>query len=174
MARGLRLRFTERADQLPSHSAGALELLRVNEGPFPWASIETYPDAMPEDQTTAAASFMASEIDDTGVANEPYGALMLVAFDVPPARVKEVEAWYVEEHVPLLMRAPGWLRARRYLVSSASGPIRWTHLAFHELRDFSVLATKERAFARSTPWRAKFSAEPWFESAGRVMFEPAS
>jgi len=57
-------------------------------------------------------------------------------------------------------------------VKSQQGPIQWTHLAFHELRDIDVLASKERAFARSTAWRAVLLPEPWFEAAGRLLFEP--
>ena len=172
MQRSLRFKFSDAAEALPNHSTGLLERLRVTEGPYPWASLETYPNPLPPDQTPTAAGFDTTEIDDTGPASEPFGVLMLVAFNVPPERTEEVEAWYVQEHVPLLMRAPGWLRARRYLVKSHHGPITWTHLAFHELRNIAVLATEERAFARSTAWRAKLSPEPWFESAGRILFEP--
>jgi len=172
MPRALRFKFFDTASDLATQSSGSLETLRVTEGPFPWASLETYQGALPPDQNSAAALFDASEIDDTGPAPEPYGVLMLVAFNVPPERTEEVEAWYVQEHVPLLMRAPGWLRARRYLVKSHLGPLTWTHLAFHELRNLAVLASEERAFARSTAWRATLSSEPWFESAGRILFEP--
>ncbi len=71
------------------------------------------------------------------------------------------------------MRADGWLRARRYAVTDMVGEARrWTHLAFHELRDLSVMDSEERKIARSTPWRAELEKEEWFLTAGRWIFEP--
>ncbi len=70
------------------------------------------------------------------------------------------------------MRADGWLRARRYRVLSQSGGPRWTSLAFHELCDASVMDSPERAFARSTAWRAELEKESWFGAAGRGLFRP--
>jgi len=172
MARNLRFKFFDERGDLATDSTGELERLQVTDGPYRWASLETFDGELPADVGAAAAGFEASEIDDTGAVTEHYGVLMLVAFNVPAERAEEVEAWYVQEHVPLLMRAPGWLRARRYLVRNWYGPIKWTHLAFHELRNLGVLATEERAFARSTAWRAVLSAERWFEEAGRILFEP--
>jgi hypothetical protein len=65
---------------------------------------------------------------------------------------------------------PGWLRVRRFRVQSQRGPIAWTHLAFHELRSLAALDTSERVYARSMPWRARFSSQEWFETAGRLLF----
>jgi hypothetical protein len=41
-------------------------------------------------------------LTDTGPAAEPFGALMLVAFDVPDDRAEEVARWYDDEHIMLL------------------------------------------------------------------------
>lgn len=116
--------------------------------------------------------YLLEQVSDSGPSAEPFGALMLVAFDVPPHRQAAVDRWYDEEHIDLLMRAPGWLRARRYRVKDFSGGPRWTSMAFHELRDIAVLQSPERAFARSTPWRAELTKEPWFAAAGRGVFGP--
>ena len=110
-------------------------------------------------------------LTDTGPASEPFGAMMLVAFDVPEDRADEVARWYDEEHIMLLMRADGWLRARRFNVLNYTGK-RWTSLAFHELRDVGVMDSKERAIARSTPWRAQLEHESWFAGAGRWVYLP--
>jgi hypothetical protein len=96
---------------------------------------------------------------------------MLVAFDVPAGRETEVDAWYDQEHIELLMRAEGWLRARRFKVGDFRGK-RWTSLAFHELRDLTVMDSAERKIARSTPWRAELEKEEWFRSAGRWLYRP--
>jgi hypothetical protein len=96
---------------------------------------------------------------------------MIVAFQVPATRVAEVERWYRQEHGPMLLRAPGWLRMRRYRLHSGTGGKLWTHLALHELRDAAVLDSAERALARSTPWRAQLERESWFAQAGRFVYE---
>jgi hypothetical protein len=111
-------------------------------------------------------------VSDTGPAVESAGVVMLVAFNVPAELTAEVDRWYEEEHIGLLMKADGWLRARRFRVPSfADGP-RWTSLAFHELRDIAVMASPERAIARSTAWRAELEKGGWFRTAGRGVFRP--
>lgn len=130
------------------------------------------------DQDTAiaipagAAGYTLEQASDTGPVAEAAGALMLVAFDVPHDRTAEVDRWYDEEHIRLLMRADGWLRARRYRVLHHDGGPRWTSMAFHELRDAAVMDSPERAFARSTAWRAELEKEAWFGAAGRGLFRP--
>ncbi|MGE4432170.1 MAG: hypothetical protein AB7E05_15675 [Sphingobium sp.] len=119
-----------------------------------------------------AAQYQLEQVSDTGPTEEPFGIIMMVAFDVPPERTAEVDRWYDEEHIGLLMKADGWLRARRYRVLAHEGGPRWTSMAFHELRDISVMASPERAFARSTSWRAELEKEPWFLAAGRGVFRP--
>jgi len=111
-------------------------------------------------------------VSDSGPVAEKPGVIMLVAFDVPPELTEEVDRWYEEEHIGLLMKADGWHRARRFRVPNFSGGPPWTSLAFHELRDASALDSPERAIARSTPWRAELEKGEWFRSAGRGLFRP--
>lgn len=117
-----------------------------------------------------AARYDLEQVSDTGPAAEPFRVVMLVAFDVPEDRAAEVDRWYDEEHVDLLMKGEGWLRARRYRVLSHHGGPRWTSMAFHELRDATAMDSPERAFARSTEWRARLEREAWFSAAGRGLF----
>ncbi len=155
------LRFSQSA--APLSGAG---LLRALEGSPAFARLG-------EDGALGAAlDYRLDLITDTGPAAEPYGALMLVAFDVPEDRAGEVARWYDEEHIRLLMRADGWLRARRFHVADWRGK-RWTSLAFHELRDVSVMDSEERKVARATPWRAELEREAWFPAAGRWVYAPA-
>jgi hypothetical protein len=122
-------------------------------------------------QPAGAARYVCVETQDSGECQEMHRVLMIVAFDVPDPRIEEIERWYRQEHGPMLLRAPGWLRTRRYEpVSIAQGP-RWTHLALHELRSVEVLDSPERALARSTPWRARLEQESWFAQAGRFVYE---
>lgn len=117
------------------------------------------------------ARYACTLVRDSGPSVEVHRVLMIIAFCVPAARRAEVDRWYDEEHGPLLLRAPGWLRMRRYTAQHAAGGVHWTHLALHELRNAAVLDSAERAFARSTPWRARLEQESWFGQAGRWVYE---
>jgi len=70
----------------------------------------------------------------------------------------------------MLMRAPGWLRARRFEAVRSIGVRRYTSIALHDLRDLAVLDSKERALARSTQWRARLERASWFQQAGRFVY----
>jgi hypothetical protein len=109
---------------------------------------------------------------DTGEPAEKPGLLYVVAFTVPEPARAELDRWYDEEHVPMLMRADGWLRVRRYeILPGYAGPP-WTQLVLHELRDERVLDSPERAAARDTPRRAALAAQPWFAESGRWLYRP--
>ncbi|WP_068086382.1 hypothetical protein [Novosphingobium rosa] len=128
------------------------------------------PEIGPQPAPPGAAHYELDLASDTGPYNGQWGIIMLVAFNAPDDVTPELERWYEQEHIDLLMRAPGWLRARRYRVKSHSGGPAWTSMAFHELADMSVMESPERAFARSTPWRAELEKGAWFQSAGRGVF----
>jgi hypothetical protein len=120
------------------------------------------------------AQYQCREVSDTGPTNEVASVLMIVAFSVPEHRRQNIDDWYRQEHIPLLMQADGWLRARRYETIEQRGGAHYTSLALHELRNEAVLDSSERKAARSTPWRAQFSNEPWFENAGRWVYRNLS
>ncbi len=157
-------RFTQSDTVLRAAGEGECHCLESLEGPPLFARLAQDGAALSE-----ALDYRMELLTDTGPASEPYGALMLVAFDVPAEHADEVAEWYDQEHIRLLMRADGWLRARRFGVAGHHGK-RWTSLAFHELRDLSVLDSEERKFARSTAWRAELEKELWFQEAGRFVY----
>lgn len=123
--------------------------------------------------------YLADQISDTAQPGTDPAftgldhVLYVVAFSVPDEDVDEFEGWYEEEHVPLLMKVPGWLRVRRYRVRGGFDGPPWTHLALHEIADTTVLEAPERAAARDTPRRDALSARPWFNSA-RWNYAPFS
>lgn len=159
-------RFTQ-SDAAPAAAGeGECHSLESLEGPPRFARLAQDNSALSD-----PLDYRMKLLSDTGPASEAYGAMMLVAFDVPEQRAAEVARWYDEEHIRLLMRADGWLRARRFGVAEHRGK-RWTSLAFHELRDVSVLDSAERKVARSTAWRAKLEKEEWFQGAGRFVYAP--
>ena len=116
--------------------------------------------------------YICDELSDTGEPDEEPAALSVVAFRVPDEDEAEFEAWYQDEHVPLLMRVPGWLRVRRYRVRPGFDGPAWTHLALHELRGIEAMDAPERAAARDTPRRNALASRPWFGGSGRWLYRP--
>lgn len=99
--------------------------------------------------------------------------LSAVAFDVPLADREAFDEWYESEHIPLLMRAAGWLRVRRYSVlSSDGGP--WTQFALHDLASPDVMKSPERQTAREGDKRKQFAGKPWFDNRGRWLYKVIS
>jgi hypothetical protein len=80
----------------------------------------------------------------------PY--LLSVAMEPAPEAVDEYHAWYLEEHIPMLMEVPGWRRARRFEQVEGNG-LRF--LALHELESLDVFEHDAYKACISTPWRLK-------------------
>lgn len=123
-------------------------------------------------EVAAFTRFLGEEISDTGEA-PPGRYLYLVTFAVPQSEQDEFDAWYEQDHVPLLMECSAWLRCRRYAIGSAE-PADVTRAAVHELADLSALDSPERARARSTEWRARLADRPYFASSRYAVYERAS
>jgi hypothetical protein len=92
-----------------------------------------------------------------------------VLFSVPIERQPEFDAWYDEEHLDILLRCPYWPMCRRFKVIDPA-PGSPTHIALHYLTDLRALESDERTKARSTPWRNRLAAEPWFRGEYRVYY----
>jgi len=80
----------------------------------------------------------------------PAPAVLLVSISVPAAAEDDMLAWYTEEHIPMLLKVPGWLRIRRYRLVSGSAP---TWLSLHEIKGAEVFEEPAYKAASSTPWR---------------------
>jgi hypothetical protein len=80
----------------------------------------------------------------------PGPVLMIVSMSVPTAVEDDMAAWYAEEHIPMLLAAPGWQRIRRYRLCAGTAPA-W--LSLHDLASMDVFDTPEYKAAVSTPWR---------------------
>lgn len=118
--------------------------------------------------------YICDETSDTGPVDDEPAALFAVGFSVPDDADDRAafDGWYEDEHIPLLMKVPGWLRVRRYLVRPGSAGPAWTHIALHELRSTDALDRPERAAARDTPRRDALAARPWFGGSGRWVYRP--
>jgi len=71
--------------------------------------------------------------------------------DAPPEHEDEFNRWYDEEHIPLLSRVPGVLRARRFF--DPNGKPRY--VALYDLADAAVLQHPEWQAALRTEWARK-------------------
>jgi hypothetical protein len=111
--------------------------------------------------TSGAETFVGVEIGDTGPC-EPGEYVFLVTFHVPRDDQGDFDSWYESEHVPRLMKVPGWMRCRRYAV--ADHGTRPTRVALHELGSLAALDSPLRAAAAATEWRRELAERPWFAS----------
>lgn len=123
------------------------------------------------DHVAAFTRFVGLEISDSGAA-ETGRYIYLVTFAVPDEHQAEFDAWYEQDHVPLLLRNEHWLRCRRYAVVDAEPP-GVTRAAVHELADLAALDSRERKDARSSEWRARLAQNDYFSSARYAAYEVA-
>lgn len=82
--------------------------------------------------------------------------LLMLWMDVDAELEPEFNRWYNEEHIPNLVKTPGFLNGGRYLALTG-GP---KYMVMYELEDHNVL--RSAAFLndmryRPTPWRQKIS-----------------
>jgi hypothetical protein len=98
----------------------------------------------------------------------PY--LMPVAMNVPRSELPELDRWYEEEHIDLLLRCADWLQVVRYELRSLTGH-RWNRLALHPLATTTPFAELPVQEAVSTPWRLRLAARHWFLQGGRAVLE---
>ncbi|HWG01062.1 MAG TPA: hypothetical protein VG164_04340 [Trebonia sp.] len=78
--------------------------------------------------------------------------VMAVSMSVPAGTEDDVDAWYAQEHYPMLLAVPGWRRVRRYRLAAGTGP---AYLSLHELDGQHVFDEDRYKDATSTPWRAR-------------------
>ena len=81
--------------------------------------------------------------------------VMAVSMSVPPAVEPDLAGYYEQEHFPLLLAVPGWRRARRYVLTSGTGP---KYLSLHELDSQAPFDEPGYKQATSTPWRNRIVA----------------
>jgi heme-degrading monooxygenase HmoA len=83
----------------------------------------------------------------------PY--VLTVALEPAPGTREDFIAWYREEHMPLLLKVPGWRRVRLFEQVEGSGP---SFCALQEMESPAVFETEEYRAASATPWRARIIA----------------
>jgi hypothetical protein len=96
--------------------------------------------------------------DDGSPVGRPASAVLAVAMSVPADAEDEMNAWYTDEHIPMLLEVPGWRRIRRFRLTrslDAPGP---DFLSLHELAGPEVLEAPGFLAAIRTPWRDRIVA----------------
>jgi hypothetical protein len=79
------------------------------------------------------------------------GAIVSCVWWTPaPGAEDDLNAWYDNEHIPLLMEVPGWLRIRRFKRDVGGAP---QYFAIHDIEDARALGDPRRKRVRTTPWR---------------------
>ena len=96
--------------------------------------------------------------DDGSPAGWPAPVILSVALSVPQASEDDLAAWYAEEHIPMLLRVPGWRRIRRFRLVRAMDAPGPEFLSVHELAGPEVLEDPGFRAAISTPWRDRVVA----------------
>jgi len=99
--------------------------------------------------------------EDGSPAGRPAPVILAVAMSVPEGGEDDMAAWYTEEHIPMLLKVPGWRRIRRFRLTRTldrPGPGVPDFLSVHELAGPEVLEDPGYRAAVSTPWRDRVVA----------------
>jgi hypothetical protein len=97
--------------------------------------------------------------EDGSAAGRAAPVILAVAMSVPEGSEDDLAAWYTEEHIPMLLKVPGWRRIRRFRLTRAlDGPEPGSFLSVHELAGPEVLEDPGYRAAVSTPWRDRVVA----------------
>jgi hypothetical protein len=88
----------------------------------------------------------------------PAPVVLAVAMSVPEGSEDDLAAWYAEEHIPMLLKVPGWQRIRRFRLVRAMDAPGPEFLSVHDLAGPQVLEEPAYQAAISTPWRDRVVA----------------
>jgi len=119
---------------------------------------EAYPADSLEVRTRALPGFVRGVYEqihpDTAYAMPDTDVLFVVAHDVPAERVDAFTAWYNTEHVPAMLRLPGWITARRFrlAVPARQGTTAPQFLSLYDLADPDAVENERFLRERESPW----------------------
>ncbi|QHE84009.1 DUF4286 family protein [Hydrogenophaga sp. BPS33] len=162
-----RYRSLQDASYLAVYEMDSLETLNTPA----YQQVKGQPSALSRHMLGSVSGFTRYLCDTIWQATAPHAnaqsldaaVLYPVFFKVPEAHEDDFNAWYEQDHVPLLFENTDWLMCRRFRIRDGE-PGAWTHLALHYLAHESALDSPERERARATPWRTRLSKEAWFKA----------
>lgn len=154
------LRVTEFEGQVPERDSAA-DWYRL-EGGANTVRVERTDSAARLDATASLAN--SARTDWMGVrllreGDERQGSMLFhLRFPVPESFFYEFEAWYRDDHVPILLEEPTWFSCELY---RCMNPGYYTFAAVHQLEPQALTsAARDRSLA--TPWWARLNEQPWF------------
>ncbi|MEK9683732.1 MAG: hypothetical protein VW226_04220 [Rhodospirillaceae bacterium] len=87
--------------------------------------------------------------------------LRAIFFSVPENREQEFTQWYDEEHIPSILKIPGWQMVRRFTIEEFD-PSPWSHLTLQYINKIDALDLAERDEVQVSKTYKSLSEEPWF------------
>ena len=91
--------------------------------------------------------------------------VLVVKIDVEPEMEEEFNRWYNEEHIPMLLKVPGVLWAKR-TINTGKGP---KYAAFYEHESIDVQSSEAYRKAAQTEWTRRI--EPHLLRREREIYE---
>jgi len=104
-----------------------------------------------------------------GDAEASASAHMILVFTVPQEHRALFTSWFVDEHVPLLLLEPEWLRTRIVDEAVAGSQV----IAIHSLASTNALTSEFRARAGDTELTRRITRSEWFTPPSRFTFSSA-
>jgi hypothetical protein len=94
--------------------------------------------------------------------------LYAVWFAVPTGRLADFDAWYDQDHVPILMQQKDWIAVRRFDIVDGE-PESFNRLALHYLADAAALDSSESPAGTRNALAAAFDGGTWFNGRYNVF-----
>ena len=161
---GQRYRRTDGPEYLAVYEVDALSAFSTPE----YGKIKASPTDLTRHMLSHVSGFTRYLGEEVDVVRQPEGEtldapiLYAVWGNVPEQHLEEFDAWYAQDHIPILMQTPDWRMVRRFHITGGE-PVAYNRLALHYLADVRALESPERARARATEWRRRLGSEPWFK-----------
>ncbi|MCC6532257.1 MAG: hypothetical protein IT531_06900 [Burkholderiales bacterium] len=97
--------------------------------------------------------------------------LFVVAHDLPPHKEDEFAAWYDTEHIPAMLKVPGFVTARRFKRDDASGATANAprYMTIYDLGDKNAVECEQFVRDRESPWSAWVRS--WYTRRLRIKAE---
>ena len=102
--------------------------------------------------------------------------VLVVGHEVPRGRMREFNAWYNTEHIPTLLRVPGVLAIRRFVMAekefppmTARGGVLSRFLTIWDVADKQAFETEAFRNAAASPWSRWVRS--WYERKICALYE---
>ena len=146
-------RRQQRMLQVWKGGATDLSTRTIIEHPARWLVLSDY-ESGPSDMIAAEtrAPILAWDLEQIlpghQVCPSGAGGVILVSMDVDPAHEDEFNDWYNTEHIPLFLKVPGVITARRFRPHYGKP----AYVALYHVQNAGVYATPAWMAVNRTPW----------------------